>query len=68
MYHPLGREHASVVLFAAGPRQRSYSQVRVSRDSRLYFTVAASRLPQPGGPGPRNYIPKEQGGTANSWL
>jgi hypothetical protein len=30
---------------AAGPRQRSYSQVRVPRDSWPYFTVSDSRLP-----------------------
>jgi hypothetical protein len=27
-----------------------------------YFTVSDSRLPKPGGPGPRIYIPLEQGG------
>jgi hypothetical protein len=46
---------------AAGPRQRSHSQVRVSLDSWPHFTVADSRLPQPGGPGPRIYTPQEQG-------
>jgi hypothetical protein len=30
---------------AAGPRQRSYSRVRVPWDSRPYFTVSDSRLP-----------------------
>jgi hypothetical protein len=30
---------------AAGPRQRSYSQVRVPWDSRPYFIVSDSRLP-----------------------
>jgi hypothetical protein len=30
--------------FAAGPRQLSYSQVRVSRDSWPYFTIPDSRL------------------------
>jgi hypothetical protein len=30
---------------AAGPRQRSHSQVRVPWDSRPYFTVSDSRLP-----------------------
>jgi hypothetical protein len=30
---------------AAGPRQRSHSQVRVPRDSRPHFTVSDSRLP-----------------------
>jgi hypothetical protein len=44
------------------PRQRSHSQVRDPRDSRSYFTVSDSSLPQPGGPGPRIYISQEQGG------
>jgi hypothetical protein len=47
---------------ATGPRQRSHSQVRVPRDSWPHFTVSDSRLPLPGGPGPRTYIPQEQGG------
>jgi hypothetical protein len=47
---------------AAGPRQRSHSRFRVPRDSWPHFTVSDSRLPQPGGPGPRIYIPQEQGG------
>jgi hypothetical protein len=46
---------------AAGPRQRSHSQVRVTRDS-SYFTVSDSRLSQPVGPGRRVYVPQEQGG------
>jgi hypothetical protein len=46
---------------AAGPRQRSHSRVRVPQDSRPYLTILYSRLPQPGGPGPRIYIPQEQG-------
>jgi hypothetical protein len=45
---------------AAGPRQRSHSRVRVSRDSCPYITDSDSRLPQSGGPGPRIYIPQEQ--------
>jgi hypothetical protein len=47
---------------AAGPRQHSHSQVQVSLDSRPQFTVSDSRLPQLGGPGPRIYIPQEEGG------
>jgi hypothetical protein len=47
---------------AAGPRQRSQSQVRVSRNSWPYFSVSDSRLPQTSGPDPRFYIPQEQGG------
>jgi hypothetical protein len=34
---------------AAGPRQRSHSQARVPRGSRLYFALSDLRLPQPGG-------------------
>jgi hypothetical protein len=34
----------------------------VPRDSWPYFTVSDSKLPQPGGPGPRIYISQEQGG------
>jgi hypothetical protein len=45
----------------AGPRQRSDSQFWVPRDSWPYFTVSVSRLPQTGGPGPRIYIPQEEG-------
>jgi hypothetical protein len=48
--------------FAAGPRQRSQSRVGVPRYSRPYLTVSDSRLPQPGWPGSRIYIPQEQGG------
>jgi hypothetical protein len=47
---------------AAAPRQRSHSWVRVSRDSWPYFTVSHSSHHQLGGPGPRIYIPQEQGG------
>jgi hypothetical protein len=47
---------------AAGPRQRSHSQILVLRDPWSYFTVSDSRLPQPGGPGPRIYIIQEQHG------
>jgi hypothetical protein len=47
---------------AAGPREWSHSWVRVPRNSWPYFTVSDSRRPQPGGPGPRIYIPQKQGG------
>jgi hypothetical protein len=47
---------------AAGPRQLGHFWVRVPPDSWPYFTVSDSRLPQPGGPGPRIYIPQQQGG------
>jgi hypothetical protein len=45
---------------AAGSRQRTHSQVRVPRDSQPHFVVSDSRLPQPGGSGPRIYISQEQ--------
>jgi hypothetical protein len=48
-------------IIAAGPRQLSHSRVRVPRDTLSYFTVSDSILPKPGGPGPRIYIPQEQG-------
>jgi hypothetical protein len=57
--------------FAAGSRQGSHSQFRVSRDSWPHFTLSDSRLPPPGGPGPRIYIPQEQGGpvyTPRHWV
>jgi hypothetical protein len=46
----------------SGPRQRSHSRVRVPPDPWQYFTASDSRLPQRGRPGPRIYIPQEQGG------
>jgi hypothetical protein len=45
-------------IIAAGPRQRSHSQVWVPRDPRPNFTVSESRLPQPGELDPRIYIPR----------
>jgi hypothetical protein len=51
---------------AVGPRQRSnHSQVRVPWDSWPHFTVSDSRLPQPGGPGLRIYIPQEEDDSVN---
>jgi hypothetical protein len=50
---------------AADPRQRSHYKVRVQRNSK-HFTVSDSILPQPGGPGPRIYIPQEQAGPVSS--
>jgi hypothetical protein len=47
---------------AAGSRQRSHNWARVPRDSWPYFTLSDLRITQPGGPGPRIYIPQEQGG------
>jgi hypothetical protein len=47
---------------AASSRQHSHSRVRIPRDSLPYFTVSVE-TPQPGGLGPRIYIPQEQGGT-----
>jgi hypothetical protein len=46
----------------ADPRQSIHSQIIVLRDSWPHFTVSDSRLPQPGGPDLRTYIPQEQGG------
>jgi hypothetical protein len=63
MWSALSDERAGLPFtIAAGPRQRSHSRVRVPRDSWPYFTVSDSRLPQPRWPGPRIYIPQEQGG------
>jgi hypothetical protein len=45
---------------SAGPLHCSHSWVRVPWDSLPYFTVSDSRLPQPGGPGTRIYIPQEK--------
>jgi hypothetical protein len=47
---------------AAGPPQRSHSQVGVPRDTGSHFTLSDLILPQPGGKGHRIYIPQEQGG------
>jgi hypothetical protein len=38
------------------------SEVILGSESRPYFTVSDSKLPQPGGPSPRIYVPQEQGG------
>jgi hypothetical protein len=46
---------------APGPRQHSHSQVWVPRNSWPHFTVWDSRLPQPGGPGPRHLYPPGRG-------
>jgi hypothetical protein len=45
---------------AAGPSQRSHSQVRVSRNSWSHFTVSDSRLPQPVGPVPVFVFPRNR--------
>jgi hypothetical protein len=42
---------------AEGPRQRSHSEVRVPEHSWPYFNVSDLRLPQPGRPGSRIYLP-----------
>jgi hypothetical protein len=63
MWGALSDERTSLSFtIAAGPRQRNHSRVRVPRDSRPYFTLSDSRLPQPVGAGPRIYIPQEPGG------
>jgi hypothetical protein len=51
------RERVSQLQYAAGPPQRSHSWVWVPRVSWPYFTVSDSRLPQPGEPCLRIYIP-----------
>jgi hypothetical protein len=45
---------------AAGPRQRSHSQICVPQDSWPYFTVSDSKLPQLAGPRHRIYIPRNR--------
>jgi hypothetical protein len=45
---------------AAGPRQRSHSQVRVLAGLMPTFYCVRLSLPEAGGPGPRIYIPPEQ--------
>jgi hypothetical protein len=50
----LSDERMSLSFIIAGG-QRSHSPLR-----RAYFTVSHSRLPQPGGPGPRVYIPRNR--------
>jgi hypothetical protein len=60
--HPPGERMGLSFTIAAGPHQRSHSQIRFPRDSWPHFTVSDSRLPKPGGPGLRIYIPEEQGG------
>jgi hypothetical protein len=47
---------------AADLCQSSHTRVRIPRDLWPYFTVSDSRHPKPGRPGPRIYIPQEQGG------
>jgi hypothetical protein len=47
----------------AGPRQRSYFQVRVPRDSTTFY-FSDSRFSQLGGPGLRIYIPPGTGWTS----
>jgi hypothetical protein len=57
---PLWREYWSVVFtIDAGPRQHNHSRVRVPRDSWQYITLPNLTLPNPGGPGPRMYIPPQ---------
>jgi hypothetical protein len=60
MWGPLCDDRTDLSI-ANGSHQRSHSRVRVPRDSWLYFTVTDSRLHQPGGSGPRVYMPQDQG-------
>jgi hypothetical protein len=61
---PLWREDRSVIYctIASGPCQSSHSRVQVPQNSG-HILRPDLRLPQPGGPGPRIYIPQEQGGS-----
>jgi hypothetical protein len=63
MGHPLWREDGSVIYctIVSGPCQSSHSWIQVLQNSRPYL-LSHLRLPQPGGTGPRIYIPPEQGG------
>jgi hypothetical protein len=45
---------------AADHRYGSHSMVPVLRDSWPCFTISDSRIPKPGGLGPRIYVPQEQ--------
>jgi hypothetical protein len=54
------REDGSVVTLATGPHQRSYSRVPFSRDTRPCISVSDKRLPQPVGPDPHTYIPRNR--------
>jgi hypothetical protein len=56
------RENGSAVYNCCWSSPAESFWVRVPRYSTPYFTVSNSRLPKPGGPGPRIYIPQEQGG------
>jgi hypothetical protein len=58
----LWRENGSDVYNCCWSSPAQSSWVRVPWDSWSYFTVSDSRLHQPRGPGPRIYIPPEQGG------
>jgi hypothetical protein len=57
---PLWREDGSAVYNCCWLSPAQSFLVRVLRDWWPYFSVTYSRLPQPGGPGPRIYIPQEQ--------
>jgi hypothetical protein len=60
MGRPFWREDGSVVYKCCCLRQRSHSKVRVPRGSWPHFTVSDLRLPQPGGPGPCIYTPRNR--------
>jgi hypothetical protein len=57
MWGTLSDERMGLFTISAGPHQCSHSRVLLPRDSGLYFIVWDSRLPQPGGPDFRIYIP-----------
>jgi hypothetical protein len=61
MYHPLWREDGSVIYNCCWSSPAQSFSGPSPADSRPQYTVSDSRLPQPGGPLPRIYIPQEQG-------
>jgi hypothetical protein len=60
MWHLLWREDGSVVYNCCWSRQRSLSQIRVPRDPWPHFYCLRFETPEPGGPGPRIYIPRNR--------
>jgi hypothetical protein len=62
VWHHHSREKRSVVHNCCGPSPAQSFSGLSPAGLRQYFTVPDSRLPQPGGPGPRIYIHHEQGG------
>jgi hypothetical protein len=59
---PLDERTGLSFINAAGPRQRSPSRIRVPWTHDRILLRSGLRLPQPGGLGPRIYIPQKEGG------